>query len=134
MVTPMRKQYKEAMLEIENQPRRKGGKFIRHILPAERNAVILWGIYQGWSAVVIGHKIKQSSHTVQKIIQQLNAEPALIFRLPVLYMRYKNRDRLFICAFCGSEMLKIREKTAREHVASHVFTEQMIKEGGVFFS
>ncbi len=134
MVTPMRKQYKEAMLEIENQPRRKGGKFIRRILPAERDTIILWGIYQGWSAVVIGHKIKQSSHTVRKIIRQLNAEPALMFRLPVLHQRYKNHDRLFICAFCGSEMLKIREKTAREHVASHVFTEQMIKEGGVFFS
>ena len=86
MVTPMRKQYKEAMLEIEHQPRRKGGKFIRRILPAERDTIILWGIYQGWSAVVIGHKIKQSSHTVRKIIQQLNAEPALIFRLPVLYL------------------------------------------------
>ena len=134
MVTPLRKQYKEAMLEIEHQVRGEGGKFIRRILPAERDTIILWGIYQGWSAVVIGHKIKQSSHTVRKIIRQLNAEPALIFRLPVLYLRYKNRDRLFICAFCGSEMQRIREKAAREHVASHVFNEQMIKESGVFFS
>jgi len=133
MVTPLREQYKEAMLEIENQPRGKDGKFSRHILPAERDAVILWGMYRGWSAVVISHKIKQSSHTVRKIIQELNREPALIFRLPVLHLRYKNRDRLFTCAFCGSEMLRVRERAAREHVASHVFTKEMIREGGVFF-
>ena len=85
-------------------------------------------------SVVIGHKVKRSSHTVRKIIQQHNAEPALMFRLPVLHQRYKNRDRLFTCAFCIGEMLRVREKAAREHVASHIFTEEMIREGGVFFS
>ncbi len=134
MVTPMIEQYKDAMSEIENQPRGKDGKFSRHILPAERDTIILWGMYRGWSAVVIGHKIKRSSHTVRKIIQQHNAEPALMFRLPVLHQRYKNRDRLFTCAFCGREMLRVREKAAREHVASHIFTKDMINEGGVFFS
>ena len=134
MVTPMIRQYKDAMIEIENQVRGKDGKFTRHILPAERDTIILWGIYRGWSAVVIGHRIKRSSHTVRKIIQQFNAIPALMFRLPVLHLRYKNRDRLFKCAFCGREMLRVREKAAREHVASHVFTERMIKEGGVFLS
>ncbi len=134
MVTLLREQYKEAMLEIEHQVRGEDGKFNRRILPAERDTIILWGIYRGWSAVVIGHKIKQASRTVRKIVQQLNAEPALMFRLPVLHLRYKNRDRLFTCAFCGSEMLKIRERAAREHVASHIFTKEMIKEGGVFFS
>ena len=134
MVTPLREQYKQAMLEIENQPRGKGSKFSRHVLPAERDTIILWGIYRGWSAVVIGHKIKRSSYTALKIIQQFHAQPALIFRLPVLPLRYKNRDRLFTCAFCSRKMLRVREKAAREHVASHIFTEEMIKEGGMFLS
>ena len=134
MVTPMIQQYKEAMFEIESQVRGKDGNFSLHILPAERDTVILWGLYRGWSAVVIGHKIKRSSHTVLKIIKQFHAQPALMFRLPVLHLRYKNRDRLFTCAFCSGEMLRVREKAAREHVASHIFTDRIIKEGGVFFS
>ena len=32
MVIPMHEQYTDAMLEIENQPRGKDGKFSRHIL------------------------------------------------------------------------------------------------------
>lgn len=126
----MIEQYKDAISEIENQVRGEDGKFSRHILPAEGDTVILWGLFRGWSSVVIGHKIKRSSHTFRQVVQQFHLEPALMFRLPVLHQRYKNRDRLFTCAFCGREMLNVRERAAREHLASHILPEQLISGAG----
>lgn len=134
MVTPMKQQYKDAMSEMASQAPSKDNSFTKHVLPAERDVVILWGIYRGWSAVAIGHKVNKSADTVRRVIASFFAEPSLIFRLPVLHLSYKGQKRMFTCAFCGREMMNVREKAAREHVASHICTEWMIKEGGVFFS
>ena len=134
MVTPMKQQYKDAMSEMASQAPSKDNSFTKHFLPAERDVVILWGIYRGWSAVAIAHKINKSADTVRRVIASFNTVPALLFRLPVLHLSYKGQKRMFTCAFCGREMMNVREKAAREHVASHLFTERMIKEGGVFLS
>ena len=130
MVTPMKDQYKEALIEIEHEHRNQGKRKRKSILQAERDTVILWGLYRGWSGTTIGHRLGMSTWYALKFIRQFYDYPALIFRLPVLHLRYRNRDRLFTCAFCGREMLKVREKAAREYVASHIFSEQEIREGG----
>ncbi len=68
MATPMRRQYKEAVLEIEHQVRGEDGKFIRRILPAERDTIILWGIYRGLNCVLklLAHHAKMSISTASR--------------------------------------------------------------------
>ena len=125
----MKQQYKDAMSEIKMQGPNVN-KWSK--LPAARDAVVLWGIYQGWSASNIGGKIERTSVTAQNMMSGFFIEPSLIFRSPVLHATYRGQKRMFTCAFCSRDMMDTSERKAREHVAGHICTTEMIKSGGVF--
>ena len=109
----------------------KTGRFVsRYPLLAERDIVVLWGMYRGWSDRSIADAIRTSDRTVRNIRNRYYSNPRMIFHHPVLHQIVRYRAPLWICLFCGAQ-LTTAEKDAREHVAMHVMSPHVFKLLGV---
>ena len=93
----------------------------------ERDLVVLWGMYRGWSNTFIAKKLTSNRKSVGKRIQFFSDYPVAIFGFPVM----RESPRSYVCEFCGSQLSKRSEKAAREHVAGHVVEDNKIKVYGV---
>ncbi len=102
--------------------------------PAERDIVIIWGIYRGWTARAIGSKTGLHKKTIKYRRNLLLSEPSRLFNLHRLMDKRivrRSREPIYKCLFCHREMREITEKKAREHVAGHLLSADKIKELGV---
>jgi len=99
-------------------------------LQMERDIVVLWGMYRGWSIPVIADATKVSRPTIERVRRRFVDNPAEVFRCPVLRKVLRGDKPLWTCHFCEEEM-RGSEKKAREHVASHVLSPDIIALNGV---
>lgn len=96
----------------------------------ERNLVVLWAMYRGWTTPVTAEKLGVHASTVARYRREFIFEPRRIFQCPVLHKGLKGDKPLWSCEFCGEQM-RGDEKDAREHVASHVLSNDIIALHGV---
>ena len=123
----VREQFNDAVKVLERYaPRRGYRSFV-----GERDLIILWGRYSGWSMVATARIAHCSRHTVKTVLQRYTDRPYRLFGHPVLRRRIRANGKVWwACEFCGDEM-KGSERKAREHVASHVLPGWVIKMNGV---
>jgi len=132
-VTKIQQQVDEALKVVEGAAKIRNTRnhSTWYPYPMERDIVILWGMYRGWRNAPIARKLGLSPHTVRRRRLELGRNPALIFNLPVLYKGYKWNKSFYRCEFCGEMMVGVEEEEAREHVARHIVTGEVISMSGV---
>lgn len=96
----------------------------------EKGIAILWGMYRGWTFGAISYRTCISISNVEQFKSKLARKPATIFDYPVLHTGVRGSKTLYRCELCGDLMVK-SEKSAREHVAGHFFSKEVIKTLGV---
>lgn len=126
-------QAKSAIEAIKDYHRGRGRK-VRHNnvypLQMERDIVVLWGMYRGWSMPVMADAVMVSIPAIERVRRKFINEPYAIFRCPVLHKVLRADKPLWTCQFCGEQMREA-ERKAREHVASHVLSSDIIELNGV---
>ena len=129
----MERQVKTAIQTIQSYDSGRG-KRIRHgasyPLLMERDIVVLWGMYRGWSSPAIAETAKASVSTVKRQKLMLAGEPWPIFRCLALHQGLRGRKPVYRGEFCGAMML-VSEKKAREHVALRLSPDDMIRLHGM---
>ena len=126
----LERQAKEAMRAIADRFDRGSRTSSTSSMMMERDLIILYGMYHGWSNRVIAETLRCHPRTVSRHSRQLILEPKLIFRCPVLHQGLRGIKKLWRCEVCSASMLG-SERKAREHVASHFFSKEMIAFRGV---
>ena len=99
-------------------------------MPMERDVIILYGTWRGWTNSRVADALKCSTKTVGRRRLQLLVEPRLIFLCPVLHQALRGKKKVWCCEFCSASMLG-PERNAREHVASHIVSRERIALSGV---
>ena len=121
-------------IRVIKQSVRPRGRNKRHssLYPVrmERDIVVLWGMYRGWSNPVIADAVKSSVSTVERLRRRFAQDPSLVFNCPVLQQGIRGTKPLWRCEFCGASLL-VTEKEAREHVAGHLFSKEILALQGV---
>ena len=105
----------------------------RHPYPAQRDIIILYGLWNGWNRRSIGRYCRLRAPAVKRHIIRLQSNPGDLSKLPILTCAFFNGKRAFKCEFCGDVQYEkdTIEETARLHVARHVTTEDYIQTFGV---
>ena len=131
VIMRMQRQFRDAVNIIKSDPKQKFQA--GHPYKTERDIIILYGLWRGWSPASIGRYCKLSSKSVKKHMNRLQSNPGDLFKLPVLFTGMVGGKRIFRCEFCGNAKLaeETSEERARIHVARHVTSEEMIKMYGV---
>ena len=101
----------------------------RYPLLAERDVVIIWGTYRGWSRGVMARILRQGVPAVRERQLYLMRNPRELFNVPVMTRKVRGSEHYYVCEFCDNHILD--ELKAREHVASHITTEEVIYTVGV---
>ena len=109
-----------AIKAIADRYKRRSRASSRYPRPMERDLVILYGTWRGWSNLVIADALKCSAKSVSRWRLRLSTEPKQIFRYPVLHQGLRGNKKLWRCEACSASMLG-SERKAREHVAAHFF-------------
>ena len=99
-------------------------------LQMERDIIVLWGMYRGCSMPVIADAAMVSRPSIDRVRRRFIDEPSSIFRCPVLRKILRGDRPLWTCQFCQEEM-RGSERKAREHVASHLLSADIIALNGV---
>lgn len=132
-MTQLQEQVKAALQVVASETRKRNTA--KHVtwypFPMERDIIIVWGMYRGWRNTAIANKLGLSAMTVRRLRYEFGRNPALIFNLPVLYKGYKWNKVYYRCEFCGEMMVEVGEGDAREHVARHIVTGEVISMSGV---
>ena len=124
-------QFRNAVKRIAGYPEKQLSG--RHPYPAERDIIILYGIWNGWNASSISKHCGIQSAAVKRHIIRLQSNPGALFVLPILSTVMVGGKRAFRCEFCGDTQYEkdITQEAARLHVARHVTTEEYIQTFGV---
>lgn len=122
----LEKQAKEAIIAIENRLKRASRTPSRYPMQMERDIVILWGMYRGWSNPVIADALRCSTKTVERFRHRLLRNPGLIFLCPVLHKEHKGGKPLWRCEVCSVSM-SCSEPKAREHVIAHILSRVVLR-------
>ena len=117
----LERQVKHAVETLRKMPKRRCDRSM------ERDLVIFWGVYRGWSYRFIADQMRQSVRTVTRRLRFFYKNPSAIFTCTVLTRHAKH----FRCEFCGSQLSIKDEKAARQHVALHVVTKEAVYVNGV---
>ena len=116
---------KEAMETVRSFPKGTAGS-----LGMDRDLILIWGLYRGWSDAAIAKVLRVHPTTVKRHMEKLTEHPSLIFRCPVMRKGIRYKKTVWICEFCEEE-LEGSDREAREHVASHVCSIEQIQVEGV---
>ena len=100
-------------------------------LPMQRDTLILWGMYNGWSTAVIVRRTGLGIRTVLASIERFRSQPWLIFRVPVLLKVGSGRRPFWRCEACNTRLPNISEHRAMAHVAGHFISPLDLKTNGV---
>ena len=122
------------MPSLEQQAQRaqqiiKEGGLRQH--PAERDIIVLWGMYRGWGVTAMSKRIGGSATTVRKVRTGFHKDPSEIFRLPVMSGILHRNKTTWKCEACGLPLLGMSEQKARTHVARHFVPDMVIQLNGV---
>ena len=123
----MQQQFRDADNIIKDDPKQKF--HVKHTYVAERDIIILYGLWRGWSPALIGRYCKPSSKSVRKHTIRVQSNPGVLFKLPILFTGMVGGKRIYRCEFCGNA--QYAEERARIHVARHVTSEDFIHIVGV---
>ena len=93
----------------------------------ERDIIVVWGLYRGWADTFTAKTARVHPMTIRRRKAFYAANPAALFELPILHRGL----RIYRCEFCGSQIPTKSEKAAREHVAEHVLSPELVKSLGV---
>ncbi len=93
----------------------------------ERDIVVVWGLYRGWTVAFTAKTARAHPATIRRRRAFYAANPAALFELPILHRGL----RVYRCEFCGSHIPTKSERAAREHVAEHVLSPEIVKSLGV---
>ena len=93
----------------------------------ERDIIVVWGLYRGWTAGFTAKNARVHPATIRRRRAFYAANPAALFELPILHRGL----RVYRCEFCGSHIPTKSERAAREHVAEHVLSPEIVKSLGV---
>ena len=127
----LKQQFREATQLLGSYPAKTFAG--EHPHPAERDIIILYGLWNGWNASSIGKYCRLGAVTVRKHINRLRSRPGNLFVLPILSRILIGGRHAFRCEFCGDTQFEndVTEENARLHVARHVTTEEYIQTYGV---
>ena len=95
-------------------------------LMAERDIIILWGTYRGWSRAVMARMLKQGAQAVRRRQLHLMLNPSELFNGPVMTRKTVGSKHIYVCEFCDRTLQVFDEERARQHVASHITTEEVV--------
>ena len=123
-------QARAAMKAVKSHYNRGSRASSRYPLPMERDLVILYGTWRGWTIRMIADALKCSTKTVSRRRLRLLVKPKMIFMCPVLHQGLRGKKKVWRCQFCSASMLGT-ERKAREHVASHIVSRERIALSGV---
>ena len=127
----LEQQFQNAAKLIKSHP---GEQLLgRYPYPVERDIIILYGLWNGWTPGTIGHHCRLKAPAVRRHIERLQSNPGMLFKLPILFTGMVGGRRVFRCEFCGNSQYEkdTTEERARLHVARHVTTEDYIQTLGV---
>jgi len=102
-----------------------------HPYPVERDIVVLWSLYRGWSASVTADLIGGRYHMVARRRKHYRDHPDDLFKLPLMRQAVRYGRTIYECAFCGS-VLMTTEGDARSHVAGHVLPAEVLAMHGMW--
>jgi len=118
-------QYKAAARELAGLPG-KGGFPGKHPRRAERDIIVIWGIYRGWSFTEIGRIARTSRREASNLRETFAKRPRLIFRLRILPYSPRSRGESYHrCGLCG-EQVTGDNKEAKRHVLLHLFASERV--------
>ena len=117
----LEQEIKRAIETLRKMPKRRCDRSM------ERDLVILWGAYRGWSYRFIAGQVRQSARTVTRRLRFFYQNPSAIFTCAVL-TRHTNHYR---CEFCRSQLSIKDERAARQHVALHLVAKEAVYGRGV---
>ncbi len=101
------------------------------MMAMDRDLVVLWAMYRGWSDAVAARESGLSPSTFDRARRRFENEPWLLFRVPILLRDIRGGKPLWRCEVCDFRMLAVSEKRAREHVALHLISPLAIETNGV---
>jgi transposase len=107
-------------------------KSTKHSFSRERNTAILWLTYKGWSGDAIAEQLDYDRSTVYLFRKKVQEQPWLLFDYPVLTKGVRGNHVVWKCEVCGSTMVKLSERKAREHVALHYLSPEVIRYRGLY--
>ena len=130
----MERQVKDALETIRDHHESLGGRLDHrngYPMRMERDVILMWGKYRGWSISAIARALWVSRPTVYKGMRILADDPDLVFRCSVFHQGFRKAGLFYRCEFCGDEMRITRPKKAsehriKEHVLNHLFTPEAI--------
>ena len=126
----LEKQAREAMRVIAERHDRRPRTSSASSMQMERDLIVLYGLYRGWNNSVTAEALRCHPRTVSRRCNQLMLDPRLIFICPVLHRGLRGNKPVWRCEFCSASMLG-SERKAREHVASHVVSKDVMFMSGV---
>ena len=132
----LHKQYREAVVEINeffDGNTNNGKRFGKYPLQYERDVAVIHGMARGWTDNAISRKLRTGGpRPVANLRKTLTKHPRQIFDIPILHKdeRPNSSTHLYTCEICGSRTTTTELK-ARRHVASHLFSMDIIKYYGV---
>ena len=110
----------------------RGGKSAKHSFSRERNTAILWLTYKGWSGDAIAEQLDCDRSTVYLFRKKVQEQPWLLFDYAVLTKGVRGNHVVWTCEVCTSTMVKLSERKAREHVALHYLSPELIRYRGLY--
>ena len=88
----LQQQASEALKTIQSAQGSRDGHPARH-LHMERDLVILWGTYRGWTDRYTASQLGVSKETVYNVRHRFSTTPKDLFRLPVLHQGIVGQGR-----------------------------------------
>ena len=101
------------------------------IMAMDRDLIVLWGMFRGWSDAVAARESGLSPSTFDRARRRFEREPWLLFRVPILHRGIRGGKPLWRCEVCDAQMLAVSERRAREHVALHLISPLAVVTNGV---
>ena len=125
------RQFRDTAKILKDHPRNQFSG--RHPYPVERDIIVLYGLWKGWTPGAIGRFCRIKAPSVRKHILRLQSAPGDLFGLQLLSVVMVGSKRAFRCEFCGDTKFEkdITEEAVRIHVARHVIPEYFIQTVGV---
>ena len=90
----------------------------RYPFPRERDTIIVWGMYNGWSDAQIAKSLGLRASTIRKVKASYESASDGLLRLPLILQRLKGLSTIWVCGFCIAKM-ETSERKALTHAKQH---------------
>ena len=118
----LEQQARRAMKDIEQHRQPGKNSKVPRGATRERTLVMLWGMFCGWSNLLISKQARCSESTARRDLKWIMEHPHSILEYGLL----EKRRKMWKCNVCRSDLTNTSEKRAREHVLLHFFTREYL--------